>query len=62
MSGADIVAVKVLLGHKSMQMILRYAHLAPSHKLLDGDPNPPPAQNYTKTIQSVILGNERSAK
>jgi len=67
MSGADIVAVKELLGHKSMQMTLRYAHLAPSHKvaaisLLDGDPNPPPAQNYTKTIQSVILGNGRSAK
>lgn len=35
-----------------MQMTLRYAHLAPSHKvaaisLLDGDPNPPPVQNYT---------------
>ena len=65
--GADIVAVKELLGHKSMQMTLRYAHLAPSHKvaaisLLDGDPNPPPAQNYTKTIQSVVSGNGRSAK
>jgi hypothetical protein len=67
MSGADIVAVKELPGHKSMQMTLRYAHLAPSHKvaaisLLDGDPNPPAAQNYTKTIQSVISGNGRSAK
>ena len=29
--GADIVAVKELLGHKSMQMTLRYAHLAPDY-------------------------------
>jgi hypothetical protein len=66
MSGADIVAVKELLGHKSMQMTLRYAHLAPSHKvaaisLLDGDPNQAATQNYTKTIQSVVAGKGRSA-
>jgi integrase len=66
MSGADIVAVKKLLEHKSMQVTLRYAHLAPSHRvaaisLLDGDSNPAAAQNYTKTIQSVISGKERSA-
>ena len=66
MSGADIVAVKELLGHKSMQMTLRYAHLAPSHKvaaisLLDGDPDQAAAQNYTKTIQSVVSGKGRSA-
>jgi integrase len=67
MSGENIVAVKELLGHKSMQMTLRYAHLAPSHKvaaisLLDGDSNPAAAKNYTKTIQSVVAGKERSAK
>lgn len=33
MSGIDITTVKDLLGHKSLTMTLRYAHLAPSHKV-----------------------------
>jgi len=32
MSGVDITTVKELLGHKTLTMTLRYAHLAPSHK------------------------------
>jgi site-specific recombinase XerC len=41
MAGIDITTVKELLGHKSLTMTLRYAHLAPSHKvkavdILDG--------------------------
>ncbi|MFZ6007201.1 MAG: tyrosine-type recombinase/integrase [Nitrospirota bacterium] len=31
MSGVDITTVSKLLGHKSLTMTLRYAHLAPSH-------------------------------
>lgn len=54
MAGVDITTVKELLGHKTLTMTLRYAHLAPSHKvkavdLLDNTLNK--NVNYTKTVQ-----------
>ena len=33
MAGVDLKTVQELLGHKTMAMTARYAHLAPSHKL-----------------------------
>lgn len=33
MAGIDIMTVKDLLGHKTLKMTLRYAHLAPSHRV-----------------------------
>lgn len=33
MAGVDITTIKELLGHKTLNMTLRYAHLAPSHKV-----------------------------
>ena len=33
MAGVDLTTVKELLGHKTIAMTMRYAHLAPSHKV-----------------------------
>ncbi|MGD0275803.1 MAG: site-specific integrase [Syntrophales bacterium] len=33
MAGIDLTTIKELLGHKTLTMTLRYAHLAPSHKV-----------------------------
>jgi site-specific recombinase XerD len=33
MAGVDLRTIAELMGHKTIQMTMRYAHLAPAHKL-----------------------------
>jgi site-specific recombinase XerD len=33
MAGVDIRTIAALAGHKTLQMTMRYAHLAPEHNL-----------------------------
>ena len=59
MAGVDVTTVKELLGHKTLTMTLRYAHLAPSHKvkavgILDNALNGQPAYKPQEEIASQV--------
>jgi len=63
MAGVDIMTVKDLLGHKSLNMTLRYAHLAPAHKvkaleMLDLQLNK--QTNCTITAQSEVKPTKKA--
>jgi integrase len=51
MAGIDITAVRKLLGHKTLTMTLRYAHLAPSHMV-----------NAVDILDSILTGKPTTQK
>ena len=48
MAGVDLNTVREQLGHKSISMTLRYAHLAPEHK--------------ATAVESLVKGRSRPRK
>ncbi len=64
MSGVDITTVSKLLGHKSLQMTLRYSHLAPNHiknavNILDSTINQKPTiqKLYNSTKKELAVND-----
>jgi hypothetical protein len=52
MAGVDLRTVADLMGHKTIQMTMRYAHLAPAHQLVAVErlvlqPTPPAGPSVT---------------
>lgn len=64
MAGVDITTIKELLGHKSLTMTMRYAHLAPSHKvhavsILDNTINVDASADVAQTSTAHLLHTDR---
>ena len=49
MAGVDIRTVQELLGHKTISMTVRYAHLAPKHQLAAVERLDTPSESPTDT-------------
>jgi hypothetical protein len=59
MAGVDLRTGHELMGHKTISMTCRYAHLAPSHKLaaverLIAEPVDPAGPSDTRSDTSII--------
>ena len=60
MSGVDIKSVQELLGHASLTMTMKYAHLAPDHRLRAIKTLDCTLQTGTKTDTVRISGEGQS--
>jgi hypothetical protein len=54
MSGADLVTVKELMGHRDIEMTMRYTHLSPDHKVAAVKPWTPPWDTRQKSVSQEL--------
>lgn len=66
MAGVNLSSVQQLMGHKAIQMTVRYAHLAPEHQLaaverlcLADTALIAPTDTRTDTDQTIAQGDSR---
>jgi len=69
MAGVDLRTVQELIGHKTIQMTVRYAHLAPQHRpaavqrLCDTDlVRTQPSDTKSDTALAATIKRQRSGK
>jgi site-specific recombinase XerC len=61
MAGVDLRTVAELMGHSSIQMTMRYAHLAPQHnraavdRLVDATRNAPKAGKREREVVTKLV-------
>jgi len=66
MNGIDLLAIQKVLGHKTVQMTMRYSHLSPGHlqgavAAIDRAINPQPTQfSGTVAVSSPLEGTTSS--
>ena len=55
MAGVDLRTVQELMGHKTIQMTVRYAHLAPKHQLAAVQRLCPPTRHTENETETVMV-------
>jgi site-specific recombinase XerD len=62
MAGVDLRTVAELLGHRTLQMVMRYSHLAPEHQASMADRLVSFGNRRDTTADTEVLGGKRKQR